>query len=225
MLDAAAAAGRVDLTHPRCQHRVVPQAPSAVASSERVEGVARRVRIDNEGAGCVLRFVVETHDGDLVPVEMRGREVLGVLDDGDRVSFDRASSATGTARPQSIANLSTNAEVEVSVPGRLDRWSGVVGLRDVRTELISALVTATVGAFTNAFEAGRSPNAAPGPAERSEPSDALWWVVAGAIAIAVVGVVLLWRRRRARATGKFLRSALAVALGCGTGLLALYLLH
>ena len=184
-----------------------------------MEGVARRVRIDNEGAGCVLRFVVETDEGGLVPVEMRGREVLGVLDDGDRVRFDRAPSAVGTARPRRVANLSTNAEVEVTVPGRLDRWSGVVGLRDVRTALISALVTATVGAFTNAFR-GRPTNAQPTPGERSEPSHALWWALAAAIAIALVGLVLLWRNRRPQ----LFRSTLAVAIGCSVGLLALYVL-
>jgi hypothetical protein len=210
----------VDLIQQRCQHRVVPQAPSAVASSEHVEGVARRVRIDNEGAGCVLRFVVETDEGGLVPVEMRGREVLGVLDDGDRVRFDRAPSAAGTARPRRVANLSTNAEVEVPVPGRLDRWSGVVGLRDVRTALISALVTATVGAFTNAFESGEPTSAQPNSGKRPEPSHALWWVLAAAIVIALVCLTLLWGRRRPQ----LFRSTLAIAIGCSVGLLALYLL-
>lgn len=198
----------------------MPQAPSAVTGSNRVEGVARRVRTDNEGGGCVLRFVVETEDAGLVPVEMRGREVLGVLDDGDRVSFDRGSSS-GTARPQRVANLSTNAEVEVSVPGRLGRWSGAVGLRDVRTALISALVTATVGALTNAFESNNTPSATPAPGKESHPSHAVWWVVAGAIAISLVGLALVVRRRRPALA----RSILAVTIGCSAGLLALYLLR
>jgi hypothetical protein len=164
--------------------------------------------------------VVETEEGGLVPVEMRGREVLGVLDDGDRVAVDRAS-PTGTARPRRVENLTTNAAVEVSVPRRLDRWSGAVGLRDVRTALISALVTATVGALTNAFESKSTPSATPAPGKQSHPSHAVWWVVAGAIAIAVIGLALLLRRRRPTLA----RSILAVAMGCAAGLLALYLLR
>jgi hypothetical protein len=151
---------------------------------------------------------------------MRGREVLGVLDDGDRVRFDRAPAAAGTARPRRVANLSTNAEVEVPVPGRLDRWSGIVGLRDVRTALISALVTATVGAFTNAFESGEPTSAQPNSGKRPEPSHALWWVLAAAIVIALVCLTLLWGRRRPQ----LFRSTLAIAIGCSVGLLALYLL-
>lgn len=204
----------------------MPQAPSAVARPEHVEGVARRVRIDDEAGGCVLRFVVETDEGSLVPVEMRGREVLGVLDDGDRVAFDRGSPSTGTARPQRVANLSTNAEVEVSVPGRLRRWSGVVGLRDVRTALISALVTATVGALTNVFESNAPPSAGPGGQKQPEPSHAWWWVVfAAAIAVALIGLALLSERRRAGPTARILRFALAVAIGCAAALLVLYLLR
>jgi hypothetical protein len=203
----------------------VPQAPSAVAGSEHVEGVARRVRIDDEAGGCVLRFVVDTGEGGLVPVEMRGREVLGVLDDGDRVAFDRASWATGTARPERVVNLSTNADVEVSVPGRLDRLSGVVGLRDLRTAVISALVTATVGAIAKAFQAGgKPPGAAPGQGERSQPSHAVWWVLIAAIAVGLIGLALLWRRRRWGTTARTLPSAVAVAMGCAAALLALYLL-
>jgi hypothetical protein len=108
----------------------------------------------------------------------------------------------------------------VPVPGRLERWSSVVGIRDARTALISAIVTATVGVFTNAFESGTAASSEPGPDKRSEPSHALWWSLAAAVAIALVGLVLLWRHRRPQ----LFRSTLAIAIGCSVGLLALYLL-
>jgi hypothetical protein len=114
--------------------------------------------------------------------------------------------------------------VEVSVPGRLGRWSGVVGLRDVRTALISALVTATVGALTNVFEANEvPPSADPGGSKQHQPSHALWWLFAAAIAIALVGLALLSSRRRNAGTATILHSVLAVGVGCAAALFALYL--
>jgi hypothetical protein len=204
----------------------VPQAPSAVADSEHVEGVARRVRIDNEGGGCVLRFVVHTDDGRQVPVEMRNRVVLGVLDNGDRVTFDRAA-GTGTARPRQIVNLSTNAAVEVPASGRLERWSGLVGLRDVRTAVIPALVTAGVGYFTNAFKSGNeeAEPARPGPNQRepAESTSSWWWLLLVAGTLVVVAALFLVMRRGPFGRQVAVRRVLAVVAGVALGIAALAL--
>ncbi|HEC24190.1 MAG TPA: hypothetical protein ENI95_14875 [Chloroflexi bacterium] len=82
----------------------------------RVSGVARSVRLEREGNEVVLRFVLEGDGGDRLPVEMRGRKVLGVLDDGDRVELSVGRNVRdrgGVARPRDIANLTTSSTVRV----------------------------------------------------------------------------------------------------------------
>jgi hypothetical protein len=183
--------------------------PSPQAGTGRVEGIASRVRIDTEGSGRVLRFVVDTDDGRRVPVEMRGREVLGVLDDGDRVRFAAAHTASGTACPRRVDNLTTAAAVEVPAAGRLDRVSGAVGLRDVRTALISALVTVGVGSLVDVFKTGAANenepvNPRPIPPQAASSSHWAWWVVGGIAVAAALVVAGVWivRRRSSREQGR-----------------------
>ncbi len=229
----------------------MPQTPSAVAGSERVEGIASRVRTDAEGSGCVLRFVVETEEGRRVPVEMRGREVLGVLDEGDRVRFAGGPTESGTARPRSIENLTTAATVEVPASGRFDRISGVVGLRDLRAALISALVTVGVGSVVSVFDSGgpseqtptgtgqtpTTPTTGPTPREPASSSQWVWWVVVGVVAGAVVLAVGVWFSRRhpapagqpapsppPRSTRLGARRLAAIAAGVVIGILGVLLL-
>ena len=61
-----------------------------------------RVQRNQEGADAVLRFVVTCDDATVRAVELRGREIRGVLDDGDRVAFlSPRHRATGCSVPAS----------------------------------------------------------------------------------------------------------------------------
>jgi hypothetical protein len=94
-----------------------------------IGGVARNVRIEREGGEIVLRFVLEGESEGRVPVEMRGRRVLGVLDDGDRVEFTirgQVRDRDGVARPDRIENLSTDSVVRVQRQGCLRQIGGLV---------------------------------------------------------------------------------------------------
>lgn len=83
------------------------------------EGVAQGVRVDQEGSFVVLRFVLQVAETERIPVEMRGKRVSGVLQEGDRirlVSSDKSiRDSDGVARPKRVTNLSTSSTV--SVPG------------------------------------------------------------------------------------------------------------
>jgi hypothetical protein len=94
-----------------------------------IGGVAHNVRIEREGGEIVLRFVLEGGGQGRVPVEMRGRRVLGVLDDGDQVEFTirgQVRDRGGVARPDRIDNLSTNSVVRVQRQGCLRQIGGLV---------------------------------------------------------------------------------------------------
>jgi hypothetical protein len=93
-----------------------------------IGGVARNVRIERESNEIVLRFVLEEDGGGRLPVEMRGRRVLGVLDDGDQVEFNvrgQVRDRGGVARPDRIDNLSTNSVVRVQRQGCLRQIGGL----------------------------------------------------------------------------------------------------
>jgi hypothetical protein len=77
-----------------------------------MEGVVGRVQRNEEGADAVLRFVVTCDDGTVRAVELRGREIRGVLDDGDRVAFPvSVASGDGLQRPGLMRNLTTASAV------------------------------------------------------------------------------------------------------------------
>lgn len=111
---------------------------------QKLVGTASRVRIDQEGHRCVLRFVLEL-DARRLPVEMRGEQIDGFLSDGDEVSVPAESVASGTARPRLVENLTTETTVVVRHPGRLRRYSRLVGAGEIAAALISASLTSGVG--------------------------------------------------------------------------------
>ena len=81
-----------------------------------VEGTVRSLRSDHEGRNVVLRFVLESGQGDRLPVEMRGSRILGVLEVGDSVWFNLEGrdlrDADGVASPRYAENLSTDSVVQ-----------------------------------------------------------------------------------------------------------------
>jgi hypothetical protein len=95
------------------------------------EGVVLGVRTEAEGNDVVLRFVLQTEAGERIPVEMRGRKVLGVLSDGDRVRVHTSGASLrgpdGVVRPAQIVDLSTSSVVRVAKAGCARQVLGFLG--------------------------------------------------------------------------------------------------
>ncbi len=88
-----------------------------------IQGVVQNPRIDQEGGAVVLRCVIQCESGERVPVEMRGRQIRGVLEAGDHVAVSarRLRDRQGIVRPKEVRNLTTNSTVLVYRPGILRR--------------------------------------------------------------------------------------------------------
>ncbi len=89
------------------------------------EGTVRSVRSDQEGRDVVLRFVLESGEGDRLPVEMRGHRIRGVLEVSDQVRFSVEGrdlrDADGVARPKRVENLSTDSVVQTPGSSQIKR--------------------------------------------------------------------------------------------------------
>jgi hypothetical protein len=88
-----------------------------------LQGVVQNARIDQEGGGVVLRCVVLCENGERVPLEMRGRQIRGVLETGDHVALSgkRLRDRRGIVRPREIRNLTTNSTAFAYSPGIMRR--------------------------------------------------------------------------------------------------------
>src|SRR4029450_7316606 len=114
--------------HPRCTSLLPPAPLTPSAARARpgailrvphtrgkvrpMEGTARRVQRAQEGATSILRFLLVSDDGASTAVEMRGSEIRGLLDDGDRVVMEPGSdppAADGLHRPASVQNRTTGS--------------------------------------------------------------------------------------------------------------------
>src|SRR5215208_326325 len=124
-----------------------------------MEGIASRVRRDQEGANTVLRFGVKEQDGTPAAVEMRGHEIRGVLDDGDRVLLvagPQRAPADGIHRPMQVENLTTGSTVTAWRPSRLERAA-----KPLPTALLTAAISSGVTfCFAALFTADERPTAA-----------------------------------------------------------------
>ena len=80
-----------------------------------MQGVAMQTSTQREGQSVVLRFLIETADGTRIPVEMRGREIRGMVSSGDRIEIDgrRITDRDGVARPTRIRNVTTRSLVRI----------------------------------------------------------------------------------------------------------------
>ncbi len=114
-----------------------------------VSGIAHDVRLDEEGNDVVLRFVLHAEGGERIPVEMRGRKVLGVLNSGDHVRLStRGSSIRGkgsVARPTVIHNIDTASEIRVRGEGCISQAFKFLG--SLLMSIVSGLIIAWLSAF------------------------------------------------------------------------------
>ena len=114
-----------------------------------IEGIARRVQIQDEGADTVLRFVLESDQAPKgIPVEMRGRQILGLLAEEDLVSLSAEGSVRdqdGVARPQQLQNLTVDCKVRAS----RRRWPS----RLLNSPMACGLVSGIAGSIVTALAA------------------------------------------------------------------------
>lgn len=92
------------------------------------QGIAESVRVDEEGKDIVLRFTLRLTENERLPVEMRGRRVLGVLERGHSVLLEgrRIRDQDGVARPKSVRNMTTNSTVRVESDGLIRQALGFI---------------------------------------------------------------------------------------------------
>jgi hypothetical protein len=170
-----------------------------------MEGVASRVRREQEGPNTVLRFVITEENGKHTVVEMRGHEIRGVLDDGDRIVLMPGSPsafADRILRPLTVENVTTGSTVTAwrrSFPER--------AAKPLLTAFLSAAVSSGVTFCVSllASGGGGGPTAGGGGGDGGEGTDwfpfefpgAIVSILATAAFLWVVWFALLgWRRRK-----------------------------
>jgi hypothetical protein len=163
-----------------------------------VEGTVGMLRETEEGRDRVVRWVLTHDDGRRLGVEMRGAELHGVLNEGDRVAVpdDPARRpADMTLRPDEVRNLTTGGVVRMWSPGTLER-----GLRAGPALVVGTAVSTAVGTAAGALvsslfqDEGQNPGIRPGENGGSEPSSGAVAAVAVLVGLVIVLAVLLWRR-------------------------------
>jgi hypothetical protein len=188
----------------------------------------RNLRESPEGKGRVLRCVLSTVDGRAYPVEMRGDELRGVIDEGDRVAV-ALEAVSGrrddpTLRPREIRNLTTGGVVEMWRADLLHRALRALPISAVLTAAVSAAVGAAVGAgLAGALGDEGGQGIAPPPQDQGDDTLVIAGLVAagllalGAAAIALVRVTSRrWIGRRALlVAGGFLVGFALVAIAVG----------
>jgi hypothetical protein len=129
-----------------------------------LEGVAYQVRKEIEGDSAVLRFRFDRGDGTQVPVEMRGDDIRGDLDSGDRVEIsvsEKDADETGI-RVTRVMNLTTGYDVQVQEKSRTGRMAGFIS-ENSGVAIITALVTAGVSFLLTRLGGGTNLGQTPGP--------------------------------------------------------------
>jgi hypothetical protein len=111
-----------------------------------VEGTIRSLRPGQHRTEVTLQGVVHTDSGTTISLYMRGEDVLGTVEDGDRVRFDTSSSERhqGVLRVTHLENLTTGSTVSVWDPPasyRLRKMAGPVFLAVIGPVVGVGLVT------------------------------------------------------------------------------------
>jgi hypothetical protein len=113
----------------------------------KIQGSVKTVRIDHEGDNVILRFMMECAGSQKIPVEMRGQQILGVLDIGDEIMIDirRIRDRYGVLRPQQVRNLSTDSVVRVKSPGFFSKMGRFIS--SLVVSITSGVLTAVLVNF------------------------------------------------------------------------------
>jgi len=166
-------------------------------------GVVSRLRSEQHAGQQVREFVVTTRDGVLVPVELRGDRIAGLLGDGDRVKFavpkGFMDAEDRTQRPLKLVNVTTGGVVTVFRTGLLQHAAraGLTTLGDAWKAAVAVLVGALLVYF-GLNETQPAVGIAPPPPEPTDVS-VLVWLLAGSLpVILLVGSFTVYRQWRWR---------------------------
>jgi hypothetical protein len=124
-----------------------------------MKGPARRVRSATEGQKIVLRFRLETSEGRAVPVELRGAEIHGDLDEGDIIEVPTEVAGQGDAlvHLQQVRNLTTGSLVRAWNPSRIQQARSLAG-KEILSATVGAGVTLTIGGLQRIGQDDQPPN-------------------------------------------------------------------
>jgi hypothetical protein len=163
-----------------------------------IKGSVKTVRIDHEGNTVILRFMMESGGHQKIPVEMRGQQILGVLEIGDEVMIDvaRIRDRYGVMRPPQVRNLTTDSVVRVASPGFFSKTGRFLSslAASITSGVLTAVLVSLVKPPLSTIKA--VPRSSPGPPGTRE---ALSGNPLPLILGLVVGVVVFWlvyRRQR-----------------------------
>jgi hypothetical protein len=187
-----------------------------------MDGIVTKLRVQPEGKELILRFVLERPDGADVAVEMRGEQLRGVLDDGDRVALPdnnrQIAAVDKVARPRELQNLTTESVVYMWRPAPPRR-----ALRYVGSIVGTTAISSVVGSLVTAFIVGGGGDDAPGgggpvaPPSTSQPEGIdVGEVLTVAVFIFAVmwGIwFLVWGRARHRRGALLWPVSVGLALG------------
>jgi hypothetical protein len=124
-----------------------------------MKGTARHVRPGPEGQKSVLRFRLETAEGQAVPVELRGAEIRGDVYEGDIIEVPAEVAGQGDAPVQlrQVRNLTTGSLVRAWDPSRIQQARSLVG-REALSATVGAGVTLAVGGLQRIGQHDHPPN-------------------------------------------------------------------
>jgi hypothetical protein len=166
-----------------------------------VQGLVTQVREGAEGSRSVLRFVLVAADASRHPVEIRGDQIRGFVNDGDVVrveSLPWVVPPDGVLRPQRLHNLTTASRVEAkqrTLPLRvLSSLPALIG-----SAFVGAAVTALINVLISSPDSGSVHSVAPGPEAPDAlpyiaPNPALWALL---VSVPLLALALRKKRRNA----------------------------
>jgi hypothetical protein len=161
-----------------------------------VEGTVRNLRNTQEGTERVLRCVLVTDDERAFAVEMRGHELRGVINEGDRVNVQLDVAGRGedrTLRPRELTNVTTGGLVQLRPLPLLRR--AVRPFSSVLTAAVSAVVGALVAAVIAATGWSASRRQGDAPFEQDGGSDVVLFAALAVVVLVGLAAALLLRRR------------------------------
>lgn len=157
-----------------------------------IRGKAAQVAVSQESGHTVLRFVVQASGGTPRPVEMRGRRLQGVLNNGDDILLTGRPRADryGVLRPSAVKNLSHHSWVRVTRRSVFSRALGFVA--GVFVSVSSGALSAWLTAQLQAREDPRmTPRGLPETLAQDGGLLSLPLLIGAAVALAMF--LLLWR--------------------------------
>ena len=137
-----------------------------ISQYEDTDGIITRLHTAERKKDVVMDAVMERDSGGALAFVMRGTEVKGIIQIGDRVRLKKITAAPsdGILPVSSLQNLTTNSGVQVWTPPLLSRARMLSG-----PFLISAIVGPAVGATTGALVKFSSGSGAPAPIITTDP--------------------------------------------------------